>query len=169
MTDRTPTGDLRERLREALIATASQQAHEKGIKLSTFTKTTIRANAEALADAVLHVVEHDILAAEVDTAQRMQADIDRERQRAEEAERLAARYRMQVDDPDSLLTALDEAERQRDEAVAALTTHAAKAHRRKWAHSEDNQAAFDALHRLGDDILASRDRLLAALKPKETR
>lgn len=66
---------------------------------------------------------------------------------------------------DETLTAL---ERQRDQAIAALTRHAAEAHRRKWAHSEDNQAAFDALHRLGDEILASRDRLRAVDSPQDS-
>lgn len=62
----------------------------------------------------------------------------------------------------------EEAEGQRDEAFAALTRHAAEAHRRKWRHDGDNQAAFDALHRIGGEILASRDRLLAALDQPET-
>lgn len=35
-----------------------------------------------------------------------------------------------------------------------LLHFAAEAHRRKWA-LQDNPAAFDALHRLGDELLAA--------------
>ena len=66
----------------------------------------------------------------------------------------------------------EKAERQRDQAIAALTHHAAEAHRRKWAHDDRGDVlAFRALGNLGDEILASRDRILAALdadQPKET-
>lgn len=62
----------------------------------------------------------------------------------------------------------EQAERQRDEAIAALTHHAAEAHRRKWAHDDRGDVlAFRALGNLGDEILASRDRILAADQPKE--
>jgi len=127
-----PTGDLRERLREALTREHYRRAREQ-------IEASPEEHAAAFADAVLPVVEDE-------TAALRSALKDAERERETHRKRA------------------EEAERQRDEALAALTTHAAEAHRRKWAHSEDNQAAFDALHRIGNEILASLDRAFAALK-----
>lgn len=89
---------------------------------------------------------------------------------AEPEARLARRILATIEQPAgadaaarTLRQRTDQAERTRDEALAALTRHAAEAHSRKWRHEGDNQAAFDALHRLGNEILADRDRLRAAL------
>ena len=137
----TPTGDMRERLAEALYRRTTEQAAGGPARLLTRDETVLWENSLARADAVMHVIEAEILTVQVDATQR--------------ADELAGR--------------LQEAERQRDEALAAITRHAAEAHRRKWAHDGDNQAAFDVLHRLGNEILADRDRLLAVLdQPEET-
>jgi hypothetical protein len=91
----------------------------------------------------------------------VQAALTEQTKRAEQAEEL---LRIAHDTSNRSEAERARAARQRDEAIAALTRYAAEAHGRKWAHSEDNQVAFDALHRLGDEILASRDRLIAAFK-----
>ena len=143
-----------------------------------------------LADAVLPVVEV-ALAEQTQTLRAVEIDRDQWRDRAthwrqraevsddptaatyigylDRAENAEDRIRKAEADRDSQQRLAIRATLQRDDALAALTRHAAEAHRRKWAHEDGNQAAFDALHRLGDEILASRDRLIAALEPKETR
>lgn len=73
MPDRTPTGDLRERLREALRQAAHWcdgrcdcefGDHKVFVVAQVDGRITeIEGTPDALADAVLHVVEHDILAA----------------------------------------------------------------------------------------------------------
>jgi hypothetical protein len=42
---------------------------------------------------------------------------------------------------------------ERDALEAAMRQHAAEAHRSKWAHQDTSPAAFDELHRLGDELL----------------
>ncbi|MCO6011515.1 hypothetical protein NE236_41850 [Actinoallomurus purpureus] len=47
----------------------------------------------------------------------------------------------------------DRLETERDALKAAIRHHAAEAHRRKWAHQSTSPAAFDELHRLGNELL----------------
>lgn len=90
--DRTPTGDLHERLAEALYRWTTEQAAGGPARLLTRDETVLWENSLARADAVMHVIEPEILAVQVDATQR--------------ADELAGR--------------LQEAERQRDEALATL-------------------------------------------------
>lgn len=71
-----------------------------------------------LADLALRAVEPALLAVEVDTAQRMQDDVDRERRRAEAWEADARRY---AGNAGYWRVRADRAEQERDDARAALT------------------------------------------------
>lgn len=145
---------LRDQITEALYRRLREQ-------IGSDAGAQIRAEAKAddLADALLPVVDAETAAlrerlAELENALDWQTSCTSCARLLDSA---AARELLDASRPkDDTLTAV---ERQRDDAIAALTRHAAEAHRRKWAHEDDNQAAFDALHRLGDEILASRDRL----------
>lgn len=75
--------------------------------------------SDHLADLALRAVEPALLAVEVDTAQRMQGDVDRERRRAEAWEADARRY---AGNADYWRERADRAEQERDDARAALTT-----------------------------------------------
>jgi len=44
---------------------------------------------------------------------------------------------------------------ERDAFKAVITHLSAEAHRRKWAYPEVNSAAFDELHRLGNELIAA--------------
>lgn len=97
MTDRTPTGDLRERIAEAMRAHyIGDQTTAMGEHLCVCGEWADGTDTDDwdvhLADAVMHVIEAEILAVQVDATQR--------------ADELAGR--------------LQEAERQRDEALAAV-------------------------------------------------
>lgn len=89
--------------------------------------------SDHLADLALRAVEPALLAVEVDTAQRMQDEIDRERRRAAllreqardlKAERDAFRFRAEAAEKAARLDEqrADRAEQERDDARAALTT-----------------------------------------------
>jgi hypothetical protein len=58
------------------------------------------------------------------------------------------------------LPIIDEVVAERDALKAAIQRLAAEAHRRKWAHEHSSPAAFDVLHRIGNELLAT-------LNPKE--
>jgi hypothetical protein len=86
MSDATaPDAALRDQIAEALVKHACRESREKGIKLSSFLETVIRAGAESRADAVMPVVTAALTAARDETA--------RQHQRAEKLQRQVMGYR----------------------------------------------------------------------------
>lgn len=165
MPEPTARTALRDQIIETLVAHARRETREKGIKLSPFTAATIRANAEARADAVLPVFEAETAALRerVETAERdvkrekaahrmatqhaanadareAEAEAEAARTQARYATERAARLREQAERLETerqrdeyrerftnqmtaateLTDTLREAERQRDEALAAV-------------------------------------------------
>lgn len=51
----------------------------------------------------------------------------------------------------------NEFRQERDALKAAVQHLAAEAHRRKWAHEHSAPAAFDVLHRIGNELKAALD------------